>query len=73
MGIAVAATMLAGPLFLAAVPATTAAPETPAELSLTAETQQFDTSAFAARDEAQASRGQDRAALPPVAPVAPAP
>lgn len=71
VGVGVAATMLAGPLLLAAVPAGAVAPEVPTVPSTTAQSQveAIGRSALVARDEAQASRGQAR---PPTSPsVAP--
>ncbi len=79
VGLAVAATMLAGPLLLAAVPAGTAAPEAPVTPpSVEAVGLSALESALVARDEAQASRGVVRetpapAATPEPSAAAPAP
>lgn len=70
-GVAVAATMLAGPLLLASVPAGSASPGVPAVAGEVADgaAQAVDLTALRARDEARASRGQARpTALPSVAP-----
>ena len=79
LGVGVAATMLAAPLLLAAVPASTAVPAVPRPVALT-EPDAAGSSALAARDEAQASRGQARPTADPattpepvVEPPAPAP
>ncbi|MGJ7439705.1 SH3 domain-containing protein [Aquipuribacter sp. MA13-6] len=82
VGVAVAATMLAGPLLLAAVPAGPAAPDLvtmPSEPAQ-AEADAFQLYALEAREQAQASRSRERAtaspsvvAEAPVEPPAPAP
>ena len=76
LGVAVAATMLAGPLLLAAVPGGTAPPEMRTRHSPAAQTEAkaVGSSALLARDDAGASRGEARAtAVPSVAAPAPLP